>query len=240
MKTIGIIPARYASTRFPGKPLANIKGKPMIQWVYQKTKVALNDVWVATEDQRIYKAVSNFGGNVVITSNKHQSGTDRCAEAAEIISTKKSFDVIINIQGDEPFIDPEQIIKLKNSFKETTQIATLIKEITTQEDILNPNKPKVVINHSGDALYFSRLPIPYLKDKNIKLSYWGHIGIYAYRHDILQKISKLGPGKLEIAESLEQLRWLENGFRITTIKTKCEHFGIDTPEDLEKALQLFK
>ncbi|MBN1821490.1 MAG: 3-deoxy-manno-octulosonate cytidylyltransferase [Prolixibacteraceae bacterium] len=241
---IGIIPARFASTRFPGKPLADINGKPMIQRVYENAKKTLNTVWVATDDQRIYDAVNNFGGDVVFTSKDHKSGTDRVAEAAKIIEKSTDFDIVINIQGDEPFIEPGQIGALKDCFSENTEIATLIKPVQTEEELSDPNKVKVVIDKNGKALYFSRSTIPYLRnpDKNRigKCEYWAHIGMYAYRKEILQRLAELNPGKLEVAESLEQLRWLENGFSILTAKTNSIVFGIDTPEDLKKALQLFK
>ncbi len=245
MKFVGIIPARYESTRFPGKPLAKIHGKPMIQRVYENISAALENVWVATDDQRIFKTVQNFGGKVVMTSSLHQSGTDRCAEAARIISAENNFDVIINVQGDEPFIQPEQIDLLKSCFSGETDIATLVKKIENEEELLNPNRPKVVLDNFKNALYFSRLPIPYFRGKEQKNwasenTYWAHIGMYAYKTSVLQKITQLEQGKLEKTESLEQLRWLENGFKIKTAETRHQSIGIDTPEDLENALQLFR
>lgn len=244
MEFIGIIPARFASTRFPGKPLADIHGKPMIQHVYEKASGALEKVYVATDDNRIFEAVRKFGGQVVMTSNNHKSGTDRVAEAARILSETIGFDVVINIQGDEPFIEINQIESLKKCFLEETDIATLIRPIKTEEELLNPNKPKVVVAANGEALYFSRSPIPYIRDAALgdwigKANFWAHIGMYAYKKEILQIITRLNRGKLEIAESLEQLRWLENGFNITTAVIDSESFGIDTPEDLQQALQLF-
>ncbi|NOY96262.1 MAG: 3-deoxy-manno-octulosonate cytidylyltransferase [Chlorobi bacterium] len=245
MKFIGIIPARYASTRFPGKPLADINGKPMIQLVYEKAKTALNNIWVATDDKRIFNAVIGFGGKVILTSPEHKSGTDRCAEAAEVVAKNINFDVVVNIQGDEPFIDPGQIKKLINNFDKHTQIATLIKPINVDEDLTNPNKPKVVIGLDGSALYFSRSPIPYLRDAAPgnwvgQAGFWNHVGMYAYKAGVLQEITKLKPGILEQVEALEQLRWLENGYKIKTVRTNIDSFGIDTPEDLKDALQRFQ
>jgi len=246
MKFIGIIPARYASTRFPGKPLADINGKPMIQRVYEQVKIALDDVVVATDDIRIEKAVKAFGGEVVMTSDEHQSGTDRIAEAIEKIEAESSenYQVIINIQGDEPFIQPEQILALKDCFKTpSTQIATLVKAIENQDEIFDMNKVKVVLSKSNRALYFSRSPIPFLRGEEKenwikKQSYFKHIGMYAYRRDTLNEITKLPQSPLEISESLEQLRWLENEYVIKTDITKHESIGIDTPEDLERVKQL--
>ncbi len=245
MNFIGIIPARYESTRFPGKPLALINGKPMIQWVYENISKALEHVWVATDDDRILNIVQEFGGNAIKTLSSHQSGTDRCAEAAQKLAGKINFDVVINIQGDEPFIQPEQIELLKSCFENDTDIATLIKKIETQEELFNPNRPKVVIDNRQNALYFSRSPIPFLRgeaEKNwhIKNKFWAHIGMYAYKAGVLHKITKLEQSTLELSESLEQLRWLENGFQIKTAETKHQSIGIDTPEDLENALQLLR
>jgi len=239
MKILGIIPARYASTRFPGKPLVDIYGKTMIQRVYEqsiKTK-GLAHVVVATDDERIAEEVTNFGGQYVMTANTHQSGTDRCAEVAEKMP---EYDIIINIQGDEPYISPEQIELLGTCFsEEKTQLATLIKEITTEEELFNVNIPKVVINAQQEALYFSRQTIPYLRnaEKENWLTahqFYKHIGIYGYRRDVLLALTKLKPSTLEMAESLEQLRWLENGFTIKTKVTHLETIAIDTPEDLKK------
>ncbi|HKI89829.1 MAG TPA: 3-deoxy-manno-octulosonate cytidylyltransferase [Draconibacterium sp.] len=242
MKFIGIIPARYESTRFPGKPLAMLSNKPMIQWVYENVSKALEQAWVATDDDRIFNAVNQFGGNAVKTLSTHQSGTDRCAEAARILTERTDFDVVINVQGDEPFIQPEQIELLKSCFDGKTEIATLIKEIENEkEELFNPNRPKVVLNKNEEALYFSRSPIPYVRGREktnwiSNYTFWVHIGMYAYTAEVLQKITKLDPGLLEQAESLEQLRWLENGFRIKTAATKYQSIGIDTPNDLKIAL----
>lgn len=244
MKFIGIIPARFKSTRFPGKSLAIINGKPMIQHVYERSAEAVGDVWVATDSNVIFEAVESFGGRVIMTSEDHMSGTDRCAEAALKIAVTLDFDAIVNIQGDEPFIQPDQIRKLMQCFTKEVEIATLVRRITSINELTDPNKPKVVVGTEGNALYFSRAAIPFARgvDLNNWLSandYWAHIGIYAYRKDILQKLTRLQPGKLEMAESLEQLRWLENGFRIRVAETEFASFGIDTPEDLKHALKLF-
>ncbi|MCY1721433.1 3-deoxy-manno-octulosonate cytidylyltransferase [Prolixibacteraceae bacterium Z1-6] len=244
MKFVGIIPARYESTRFPGKPLAIIKDKPMIQWVYENVSKALDEVFVATDDSRIFEAVEAFGGKVVNTLSTHQSGTDRCAEAATKIAEKVDFDVVVNIQGDEPFIKAEQIETLKSCFESDADIATLVKKIDSSEELFNPNRPKVVIDANNNALYFSRSPIPYIrgseeKDWLLKNTFWAHIGMYAFKAEVLQQITKLKQGKLELAESLEQLRWLENGYRIKTAETQTQSIGIDTPKDLDAALSLF-
>ncbi|MDR0506281.1 MAG: 3-deoxy-manno-octulosonate cytidylyltransferase [Dysgonamonadaceae bacterium] len=244
MKFAGIIPARYASTRLPGKPLADMLGKPMIQRVYEQVAGCLDDVAVATDDERIYNAVQNFGGKAIMTSPNHQSGTDRCWEAYTKLSCK--FDVVINIQGDEPFIQPSQIELLKNCFKdERTQIATLVKQFSADCDfdqLFNPNTPKVVLNSNRQAIYFSRSVIPYIRGKHhsewLKShSFYKHIGIYAYLSDVLGEISSLPPSPLEKAESLEQLRWIENGYVIKAGITNEETTGIDTPEDLEVAIR---
>jgi 3-deoxy-manno-octulosonate cytidylyltransferase (CMP-KDO synthetase) len=242
----GIIPARYASKRFPGKPLALIGNKPMIRLVYEQASSVLSSVFVATDDERIYDTVKGFGGNVVMTSPDHLSGTDRCAEAAAIIErdTGIAQETIINIQGDEPFIRPEQISLLASCFNDTNvEIATLIRRVERDEDLFNINQPKVVVDLSGNAIYFSRSVIPYLRGEQpenwaSKHTYFKHLGIYGYKKDILLKLTKLSPGPLEIAESLEQNRWLENGFRIKTAVTNWESIGIDTPEDIEKARML--
>jgi 3-deoxy-manno-octulosonate cytidylyltransferase (CMP-KDO synthetase) len=245
MNFIVIIPARYESTRFPGKPLALIGDKPMIQWVYENAAKALQQVWVATDDDRIFDAVQQFGGNAIKTLSTHQSGTDRCAEAARKLSEKIDFDVVINIQGDEPFIQPAQIELLKSCFADESDIATLVKQIETEDELFNPNRPKVVLGNNKNALYFSRSPIPFVRGKeekvwHVKNKFWAHIGMYAYKKDVLQKITKLEPGTLELTESLEQLRWLENGFKIKTAETTSQSIGIDTPEDLANALQLLR
>lgn len=241
MKFTGIIPARYQSTRFPGKPLALLGDKPIVQWVYENAQKALNSVYVATDDERIYRAVEAFGGKAVYTLSTHQSGTDRCAEAARKISEHTKIDVVVNIQGDEPFIKPEQIEGLKACFDSPeTEIATLVKPVSDAAEIFNPNRPKVVVNAKGEALYFSRSPIPYIRDAKTedwhsRHPFFCHLGMYAYRFDVLQELTRLPVGILEKAESLEQLRWLENGYLIRTAQTTIESVGIDTPDDLEHA-----
>lgn len=245
MKFIGIIPARYSSSRFPGKPLADMAGKPMIQRVYEQVKLALDEVWVATDDTRILEAVEAFRGNAVMTSASHKSGTDRCKEAYQKIN--KDFDVIINIQGDEPFIQPEQINAIKDCFDTPNiELATLVKPFKKEdgfEALFNNNSPKVVINKNNEAIYFSRSIIPYIRDVHHtewldKHTFYKHIGMYAYRVDILNKITELPQSSLELAESLEQLRWIENGYKIKVGYTNVETIGIDTPDDMEKALKL--
>ncbi|MDB5007375.1 MAG: kpsU [Mucilaginibacter sp.] len=237
MNILGIIPARFASTRFPGKPLVDIAGKSMIQRVYEQAKkcVHLSEVIVATDDTRIYDHVLKFGGEVIMTSPDHQSGTDRCAEVA---LQHPQYNVIINIQGDEPYIDPEQIGKLATCFNNAdTQIATLIKKVQNEQELFNINSPKVVINKLSEAVYFSRSPLPHIRGQEQQkwlnyYTYFKHIGIYGYRADILQQITKLPVSSLEKAESLEQLRWIENGYRIKVAETELETYAIDTPEDL--------
>lgn len=239
MKFIAIIPARYASTRFPGKPLAQLGGKPIIQHVYEQVKKVITDVWVATDDQRIYDTVTTFGGKAVMTRTDHKSGTDRIEEAAEKIQT--DADVIINVQGDEPFIQPSQIETLCELFKHPqTQIATLGKPFESIEAVKNINSPKIVTDNQGFALYFSRSVIPFVRgiDEAEWLEhfpYLKHLGIYAYRREILREITTLPMSSLEKAESLEQLRWLQNGYRIRVGITNVETIGIDTSKDLERA-----
>jgi len=244
MQFFGIIPARYASTRFPGKPLADIQGKSMIRRVYEQALKAgiFQDVVVATDDQRILEHVDAFG-KAVLTSDQHPSGTDRCYEAAEYMSRKwkrKPHDVVVNIQGDEPFIDPGQIKLLCECFDNPdTHIATLVKKIDSSKDLFNPNVVKVVTGLDGKALYFSRSAVPFCRTREKSLwleenSYFKHIGMYAYRFNVLDDITKLQVSPLEKAESLEQLRWLENGFHIQTRITLAESHAVDTPEDLEK------
>ena len=242
-KFIAIIPSRYGSSRFPGKPLADIAGKMMIQRVYEQVVQAVDEVWVATDDERIATAVHGFGGKVVMTSADHRSGTDRCAEAIKKVSkvTGRKFDVVINVQGDEPFIKPGQITILQKPFIDEpgTEIATLIQQIRETKVLFNPGEAKVVLDIHGNAIYFSRLPIPMVakleQGKWIEnCNYYCHVGIYAYRNDVLEKLSKLPEGILEKAESLEQLRWLENGYKIKTVLTDHATVGIDTPEELEK------
>ena len=245
MKFIGIIPARYGSSRFPGKPLADMAGKPMIQRVYEQVKKALDEVWVATDDERILQVVESFGGKAVLTSADHKSGTDRCNEAFSKIGN--DFDVIINIQGDEPFIQPQQIETLKTCFdSKETELATLVKPFKKEdgfEVLFNPNSPKVILNKNSEAIYFSRSIIPYIRDAHHtewlhKHIFYKHIGMYAYRADVLKQITLLPQSNLELAESLEQLRWIENGYKIKVGLTNIETIGIDTPEDMEKAIKL--
>lgn len=240
MKIIGIIPARYASTRFPGKPLIDIGGKSMIQRVYEQSKKTklLHDVIVATDDVRIENHIKSFGGKAVMTSAAHQSGTDRCFEAIQKFDS--SADIVINIQGDEPFIQPEQIDLVASCFDLVeVQIATLVKKISNSEELYNVNTPKVVLNTLGDAMYFSRQTIPYLRGKENSQwldnqAFFKHIGIYGYRTSILAEITKLKQSCLELAEGLEQLRWIENGYKIRTKATDFENVAIDVPEDLKK------
>ena len=235
---IGIIPARYESTRFPGKPLLDIHGKSMIRRVYEQClKAKLDRVVVATDDDRIFEHVQQFGGEVVMTSNRHKSGTDRIAEAAEKLGLS-SDSIVFNIQGDEPFINPDDINLLADCFnKELTQIATLVKKINTIETLNNPNSPKVVLGVRQQALYFSRAAIPHLK--GVKKENWlsektffQHIGIYGFRYDILKEISALSSAPLEQDEGLEQLRWIENGYIIQTAEINSESIAVDCPEDL--------
>jgi 3-deoxy-manno-octulosonate cytidylyltransferase (CMP-KDO synthetase) len=257
MKLVGIIPARYASTRFPGKPLADIGGKPMIQRTYEQALKAksLSKVVVATDDARIFKAVKNFGGEVIMTSPDHTSGTDRCAEAVTMLNLETAttpplsyygtkpkreapFTAVINIQGDEPFIDPSQIDSVANILnKKKYNIATLAKKLSDLESILNPHVVKVVFTEGGKALYFSRSPIPYLRSTpQLEWAssgyFFKHIGIYGYTTAVLREITQLKTGHFEQLESLEQLRWLENGYTIGVAETDLETIGIDTPEDL--------
>lgn len=239
MKFIGIIPARFASTRFPGKPLAMLGGRTVIQRVYEQATAILEEAYVATDDERIYQTVEQFGGRAVMTRPDHKSGTDRIEEAAEKIGTQA--DVIINIQGDEPFIQQSQIETLMHLFDDpTTQIGTLGKRFETIEAAQNPNSPKIVTDKRGFALYFSRSIIPYIRGKEQgewlqHFPFLKHLGLYAYRREVLREVTLLPQSPLEIAESLEQLRWLENGYRIRVGLTGVETVGIDTPEDLQRA-----
>jgi len=242
MNFIAIIPARYSSTRFPGKPLVIIDGKTMIQRVFEQASKSFQYVYVATDDKRIVENVKSFGGKYVVTSKRHKSGTDRCAEAIDIIreQEKMDFNVIVNVQGDEPFVQPEQFEQIKRPFRlKRTQIATLVKPINNMDDIFNINKPKVVLNKKSEAIYFSRSPIPFYRGKKEKKwihnhLYFKHIGLYAYRYDILKEIAALNQTPLEIAESLEQLRWIENGYKIKVEFTEHETLSIDTKKDLLK------
>lgn len=244
MKFIGIIPARYASTRFPGKPLALLGGKPVIQHVYEKVAAVLEAAYVATDDERIYDVVKAFGGQVVMTRTDHKSGTDRIEEAIEKIGGE--WDVVVNVQGDEPFVAKSQLDTICHCFDDpTTQIATLGKPFESMEAVQNPNSPKIVVDNMGFAMYFSRSVIPYVRGK--EMSSWlthypflKHLGIYAYRKDVLRQVTQLPQSSLEIAESLEQLRWLQNGFKIKVGTTDVETVGIDTPQDLERAEEFLK
>ncbi|MGC9331754.1 MAG: 3-deoxy-manno-octulosonate cytidylyltransferase [Bacteroidales bacterium] len=242
MNFIAIIPARYGSTRFPGKPLADIKGKIMIQWVFEQASKSFETVYVATDDMRIAQKVEAFGGKYIMTSRRHKSGTDRCAEAIEKIRDieNKAFDVIVNVQGDEPFVQPEQFAQIKKPFRfKRTQIATLAKPIINQADIFNPNKPKLIINQKKEAIYFSRSTIPFIRGKHQQKwisqhQFYKHIGLYAYRYKVLKDIAALERTPLEIAESLEQLRWIENGYKIRVELTEYEALSIDTKKDIDR------
>ena len=244
MKFIGIIPARYASTRFPGKPLALLGGKPVIQHVYEKVAAVLEAAYVATDDERIYDVVKSFGGQVVMTRTDHKSGTDRIEEAIEKIGGE--WDVVVNVQGDEPFVAKSQLDTICHCFDDpTTQIATLGKPFESMEAVQNPNSPKIVVDNMGFAMYFSRSVIPYVrgKEKSSWLTHYPflkHLGIYAYRKNVLRQVTQLPQSSLEIAESLEQLRWLQNGFKIKVGTTDVETVGIDTPQDLERAEEFLK
>ena len=244
MKFMAIIPARYASTRFPGKPLAILGGKTVIQRVYEQVSTVLDEVYVATDDERIFQAVKAFGGQAVMTRADHKSGTDRIEEAAEKIGS--AADVIINVQGDEPFIQPSQIATLMQLFETPeTQIGTLGKPFESLEAVDNPNSPKIVTDNRGFALYFSRSVIPYVRgvdhqDWFGQYPFLKHLGIYAYRREVLREVTALPQSSLEKAESLEQLRWLQNGYRIRVGLTDVETVGIDTPEDLKRAEEFLK
>jgi len=244
MKFIGLIPARYASTRFPGKPLALLAGKPVIQHVYEQASKVLDAVYVATDDERIYNKVEEFGGKAVMTSTEHHSGTDRIEEALQKVGG--DFDVVVNIQGDEPFIQKSQIETLCKCFDDkNTQIATLGKPFESIEAVENPNSPKIVLDNNGYAMYFSRSIIPFIRgvEKNEwlnKHAFLKHLGVYAYRSNVLNEITKLPQSELELAESLEQLRWLQNGYKIKVGLTNAETVGIDTPDDLKRAEEFIR
>ena len=249
MRTIAIIPARYASSRFPGKPLADMEGKPVIEWVYEGITGTgvVDEVLVATDDERIAKAVNDFGGNYIMTRSNHRSGTERCCEAMEkLAATGKMYDVVINVQGDEPFVDKKQIATLTETFTNgTTQIATLAKKIESSDELFSPNNVKVVIDKQGKALLFSRQSLPYQRDIEpaqwvTTHTYYKHIGIYAYRSEVLSQIARLEEEPIELCEKLEQLRWMANGYRIDVRITDCENIGIDTPEDLAVAKEYLK
>lgn len=247
IKFVGIIPARYASSRFPGKPLVLLGGKPVIQRVYEQVSRVLADIYVATDDERISQIVEKFGGRSIMTSPHHKSGTDRINEAVDTIKAKS--DVVVNIQGDEPFILPSQIETVCRCFEDPqTQIATLGKPFTNQQsfdDLCNPNTPKVITDNHGYAMYFSRSIIPFIRGKEHEdwigsFPFMKHIGLYAYRTDVLKELAQLPQTSLEMAESLEQLRWLQSGYRIKVGVTNEETIGIDTPQDIEKAETFLK
>ena len=244
MTFTAIIPARYASTRFPGKPLAVLGGKTVIQRVYEQVSSVLSEVYVATDDERIFSCVESFGGKAVMTRADHQSGTDRIQEAMEKTATQA--DVIINVQGDEPFIQPSQIKTLMQLFDDpSTQIGTLGKRFESIEAVENPNSPKIVTDQRGFALYFSRSVIPFIRGKAHEdwlgeYPFLKHLGVYAYRREVLAEVTQLPQSSLEKAESLEQLRWLQNGYRIRVGLTDVETVGIDTPEDLQRAEEFLK
>ena len=236
---LGIIPARYASTRFPGKPLALLGGKPMIQWVYETASKVFQHLAVATDDPRISEAVEAFGGYAVMTSASHRSGTDRCAEAMHILTSVsgQSFTHVVNIQGDEPFIRKEQLSLVTECLLDSgSDIATLIRPLVDRNDLNNPHVVKAVVDQDFRALYFSRAPIPYQResgDPSNQGPSYAHLGLYAFRREVLEQVVTLPPSALELAESLEQLRWLENGYQIQTAVTRYPSRGVDTPEDLE-------
>jgi len=243
MKIVGIIPARYASSRFPGKPLINIKGKTMIQRVYEQVKKSLlQKVVVATDDERIFSCVIKFGGEAVMTSTHHASGTDRCFDALQQLEEK--FDYVINIQGDEPLINPQQINELFEVLqKGNVELATQMIKVNDYETLFSKGEAKIVLNKNNEAVYFSRSVIPFLrnvdeKEWHLHHNYFRHIGMYAYRADVLEKITKLPISNLERAESLEQLRWIENGYKIKCVETKYESYCVDTPEDIEVILNM--
>ncbi|MBR1593582.1 MAG: 3-deoxy-manno-octulosonate cytidylyltransferase [Alloprevotella sp.] len=257
MRFIAIIPARYGSSRFPGKPLALLDGKPIIQHVYERAKRVFAYVFVATDDERIRQTVENFGGRAVMTRSDHRSGTDRCFEAYQAVcgdvegthpgslAVTRIDDIVVNIQGDEPFIAPEQLQAIQACFTENpdTEIATLVKPFpgnTAFEELCNPNSPKVVVSAAGNAMYFSRSVIPYLRgvpqeEWAQRHTFFKHIGLYAYRAITLARLVQMPMGELESCESLEQLRWLQAGYSIKVRETSQETIGIDTPEDLERA-----
>lgn len=244
MKVLGIIPSRYESSRFPGKPLIDIMGKTMIQRVYEQAKKSkkIDDLVVATDDIKIFEEVKRFGGTAVMTAKHHKNGTERCLEVAQSLHSQ----FIVNIQGDEPFIHPDQIDKLCSVISSDTDLATLIKRIKDPNDLDNPNVVKVVKSVDDHALYFSRSSIPFDRSMNeistliLNNAVWKHIGIYAYRTEILSQIVKLKESELEKIESLEQLRWIENGFKIKTAETHFDVSGIDTPEDLNLLIAKMK
>ena len=239
MKFLGVIPSRYASTRLEGKPLKDMCGHTMIEWVYKRTKLSnLDEVVVATDDERIYKEVERFGGKAILTSKEHENGTSRIAE---VCTKYEDYDVIVNVQGDEPLIEPEMINSIINSFKEddTISMSTLKYKIDTMEEIENPNYVKVITDKKGYALYFSRSVIPYPRKLDIQ-NYYKHVGIYGYKRDFVVEYAKMEPTPLELSESLEQLRALENGYRIKVMETPYKIIGVDTQEELEKVREYIK
>ena len=245
MNILGIIPARYGSSRLPGKALAMIGDKPMIIHVYERVlRAAMVDkVIVATDDERIHKVIQDAGLNSMMTSSDHNSGTERCSEVLSRLNEAVRY--VINIQGDEPFIEPSEIDLLAELCDGKTEIATLVTRLRSPEDISNPNIVKAVRSNSGRALYFSRSAIPHVRGHELNIwgeqtAFWKHIGMYAYRSDVLMAISKLQPSPLEAAESLEQLRWLENDLNIMTAESHAESLGVDTPQDLEKARERWR
>lgn len=242
MKAIAIIPARYGSSRFPGKPIAHIGSKTMIQRVYERAKMVpeLSEVIVATDDERIIENIVSIGGKAVMTATTHQSGTERCAEVLQHLDDQP--DIVLNVQGDVPFIELSHIQLVLNSFhRESTQISSLYTPIKDLSTLSNPNAPKVVFDDHSNAIYFSRSPIPYLRDVEkpdwpASFDYYKHIGIYGFRNQVLKEIVQLPVGRLEMAENLEQLRWLENGYKIYLSETDVESLAIDTHEDLSRVL----
>lgn len=240
---VGIIPARYSSSRFPGKPLVEISGKSMIQRVYEQSTAAkkINKVVVATDDERIFNHVKNFGGEVVMTAPHHPSGTDRCFDCLQQLN--ESYDYVINIQGDEPFLHPDQIDEIAEKCDGKNELVTQMIPVESHEILFDKGEVKIVLNTNNEALYFSRNVIPHLKgvaehEWHLKHNYYRHVGLYAYRADVLKAITQLKPSALELAESLEQLRWLEAGYKIKCVSTTFESHCIDTPEDIEKVLRL--
>lgn len=247
MKSLAVIPARYASSRFPGKPLADLNGKPVIEWVYARVRAidAVDELIVATDDERIADAVKGFGGKCMMTRADHKSGTERCCEVAESLAAAgRLFDVVVNVQGDEPFVQRDQIETLISAFdNHNTLIATLAKKVTSYDELMSPNNVKVVVGNNGNALYFSRTPIPFLRDCApyqwlSRHDFYKHIGIYAYRYATLRNIVQLPESDIERCEKLEQLRWLAHGFPITVFQTTVENVGIDTPDDLIRAREV--
>ncbi len=239
MKFLGVIPSRYASTRLEGKPLKDICGHTMIEWVYKRTKLSnLDEVVVATDDERIYEEVERFGGKAILTRKDHENGTSRIAEVCEKYS---DYDVIVNVQGDEPLIEPDMINSIIDSFKEddTISMSTLKYKLDTMEDIENPNYVKVITDKKGYAIYFSRSVIPYPRKLDIQ-NYYKHVGIYGYKRDFVIEYAKMEPTPLELSESLEQLRALENGYRIKVMETPYKILGVDTQEELEKVREYIR